>query len=81
MAGGGGVGRNSGRMLESELAFLVVISTAVTYTANSCLTGFLRAAPDTGQWSNILHYISEIQNILCLIQEKKMIITCQNWQE
>lgn len=49
MAGGGGVGRNSGRMLESELAFLVVISTAVTYTANSCLTGFLRAAPDTGQ--------------------------------
>lgn len=32
-----GRGRNSGRMPESELAFLVVISAAVICTANSCL--------------------------------------------
>lgn len=44
-----GKGRNSGRMLEPELAFLVVISAAVICTANSCLIGFLRAASDTGQ--------------------------------
>ena len=50
-------GRNSGRMLEPELAFLVVISVAVICTANSCLIGFLRAASDTEQWSNTLHCI------------------------
>lgn len=68
-----GRGGNSGRTPESELAFLVAISTAITCTANSCLTGFLRTAPDTGQWSNTLLYLylSEIQDILCLSQGKK----------
>lgn len=43
------LGRNSGEMPESELAFLVVIPTAVICSANSCLVGFLSAAPDTRQ--------------------------------
>lgn len=38
---------NSEKMPESELAFLVVISTAVIYTASHYLIGFLRTAPDT----------------------------------
>lgn len=43
------LGGNAGKMPESQLTFLVVISTAVTYTANSCSIWFLRAAPDTRQ--------------------------------
>lgn len=41
--------RNSGEMPESELAFLVVIPTAVICSANSCRTGFLSTAPGTRQ--------------------------------
>lgn len=42
-------GGNAGKMSESQLIFIVVISTAVTYTANSYSIGFLRAAPVTRQ--------------------------------